>query len=163
MTKAPLLYYVGSDWTKTVKDTLVPLQTIYYFDSTAGITSTLYMANTGVVTPTISLGTNQIIPYGTTSLSGLSNADLLNDFVITMGQTFNIGPLPSSSVTASGNTITGANTKFTRLNVGDKIELAGQSNTWYITAIASDTSMTVSNTVPSSVTSNLIFKAYKTR
>ena len=163
VSKAPLLYYVGSDWTKTVKDTLGANKTIYYFNQTVGVASTIYMANTGTITPTISLGTNQELPYGTTTLSGLADASMLNDFIVTMGQTFNIGPLWSSSVSATGNQINGSNTYFTHLNVGDKVQLAGQSGkTWYITAIANDRSMTVNSTVPASVTANLIFKAYET-
>ena len=161
LSKAPLLYYVGSDWTKTTKDTSGNPKTIYYFNKTEGISSTIYMAN-GVITVTPSLGTNQILPYGNTSLTGLADASLLHDFVVTMGQTFNIGPLWNASVSASGTTISGSNTVFTRLNVGDKLEIQGQSNTWYITAIANNTSLTVSNTVPATVTSNLIWKAYKT-
>jgi len=158
VSKSPLLYYVGSDWTKTLKDSLGNPKLIYFFNKTEGISSTITMANSGILTPTLSLGTNQYLPYGNTTVSDA----LSYEFVLTMGQTFNIGPLWWSSVSASGNTISGSNTEFTKFNVGDKIELSGQSNTWYITSIASDLSMTVSNTVPASVTSNLIFKSYKT-
>jgi hypothetical protein len=64
VAKASLLYYIGNDWTKTVKDTSGNPKTIYYFNQTAGISSPITMANTGTITVTPSLGTNQEIPYG---------------------------------------------------------------------------------------------------
>jgi hypothetical protein len=162
VAQASLLYYVGKDSIKTVKDTLSNDKTIYYFNKTEGISSTITMSSSGTITPVLSLGTNQQLPYGNTTLTGLSDAIELSDFVITMGQTFNIGPLWNASVVGNGNRLTSANSIFTNLNIGDKIEIAGQSGTWYITSIANNTTLTLSNTVSASVTSNLIFKAYKT-
>lgn len=161
VAQAPLLYYVGKDSIKTVKDELSNDKTIYFYNKTEGISSPITMSASGTITPVLSLGTNEYIPYGNTTLSGLSD-ELISDFIVTMGQTFNIGPLWHSSVVSNGNQITSANSIFTHLNVGDKIEIAGQSGTWYIVSIANNTTMTLSNTVSSNVTSNLIFKAYKT-
>ena len=61
-----------------------------------------------------------------------------------------------------GNILYGVSTQFTKLNVGDKIELSGLANTYYITGITSDTQITVSAPVPASVTTSNVFKAYKT-
>ena len=161
VSKAPLLYYVGSDWTKTTNDTYGDPQTLYFFNQTTGIDATLYMANTGTATPSLSLSAHQELPYGTTTLSGLADSTSLIDFTVTMGATFNIGPL-TGTVSASGTTLNGSGTYFTRLNVGDKIEISGKANTWYVAAIANDTTLTVSSTIPVDITSNSIFKAYKT-
>lgn len=161
VNQSPLLYYVGSNYTKTTRDVQGNPQTIYYYSKTDGIASSLVVSSTGILTFTPSLPTNDRLPYGNTTLSA---TDVSQDIILTMNRTFNIGPLFSAAtVSASGRTITGTGTSFTRLNVGDKITIAGQANaTYYITAIANNTSMTVSNTVPSSVTGNVIFKAYKT-
>ena len=162
LNQAPLLYYVGSNYTKTVKDTNGNPQTLYYYSKTDGIASSLVVPAAGSVIVSPSLPTNDILPYGTGPTS-LSQADISQDIIVTMNETFNIGPLFSAAtVSASGNRINGAGTYFTRLNVGDKIELSGQANTFYITAISNNTTLTVSNTVSASVTGNTIFKAYKT-
>ena len=160
LSQAPLLYYVGSNYTKTVKDTNGNPKTVYYYAKTDGISSSISIPSTGIVTMAPSLPTNDRLPYGNTTLSA---TDVSQDLILTMNQSFNIGPLfTAATVSASDTTLTGsAAARFTRLNVGDKIQISGLSNTYYITAITSDTVMTVSNTVPASVTGNTIFKAYK--
>ena len=55
----------------------------------------------------------------------------------------------------------GISTAFNRLNVGDKIEFAGNSRTYYISAIASDTSLTVVGGLPASLSGNAFTKVYK--
>ena len=157
VNKSALLYYVGSDYVKTVRDSTNSPKTSYYFNKTAGISSALSFSTGGTLTLTHTGPVNEILPYGTTTLA---SADILQDIIVTSGSSFNIGPL-SGTVAGSGSTLTGVGTYFTRLNVGDKIEISGLSNTWYITAIANNTNLTVSNTIPASVTSNTIFKAYK--
>ena len=162
LNQAPLLYYVGSNYTKTARDTSGNPQTLYYYSKTDGVTSSLVVPSSGSVVISPSLPTYDQLPYGTGPVS-LSQTDIIQDIVMTMGNTFNIGPLFAGNlVSASGNRINGAGTNFTRLNIGDKIELSGQSNTFYITAISNNTTLTVSNTVSASVTGNTIFKAYKT-
>ena len=162
INQSALLYYVGSNYTKTARDTNGNPQTVYYYSKTDGITSSLVIPSSGSVIVSPSLPTNDILPYGAGPVS-LSQADISQDIVVTMNETFNIGPLFSgATVSASGNIINGAGTYFTRLNVGDKIELSGQANTFYITSISNNTTLVVSNTVSASVTGNTIFKAYKT-
>lgn len=162
INQSALLYYVGSNYTKTARDTNGNPQTVYYYSKTDGITSSLVIPSSGSVIVSPSLPTNDILPYGAGPVS-LSQADISQDIVVTMNETFNIGPLFSgATVSASGNRINGAGTYFTRLNVGDKIELSGQANTFYITSISNNTTLVVSNTVSASVTGNTIYKAYKT-
>lgn len=159
-TKSTLLYYVGSNHTKTVRDTSGNPKTTYFYKKTDGITSSLSFSTGGTFQVVYSGASNEYFPYGSTTLSDI---DVLQDITLTMNETFNIGPLWSNAtVSASGTTLNGVATYFTRLNVGDKIEISGQANTFYITAIANNTSMTLSAAPRSSVTGNTIFKAYKT-
>lgn len=162
LAQAPLLYYVGSKYTKSVRDQLNNPSTIYYFSRTAGVSSSLYVSNTGNTTVTVTGPTNEELPYGTTA--SLSDTDILSDIQMTFDTSINIGPLWSTATVTSsggGNVLTGVGTQFTKLNVGDKIELEGLSNTYYITAITSDTVITVNDAVPASVSTSKVFKAYK--
>lgn len=154
-----LLYYVGSDFVRSVRDEDGNPQTTYYFNKTDGISSGIALSTGGTLSVVLSGPSNEILPYGT---STLSDTDALQDIILTCNETFNIGPL-TGTLSASGQNITGVGTVFTRLNVGDKIEIAGQSgNTFIVTGVTSNTAMTVHAPVGASVTSNNFFKAYKT-
>lgn len=161
--QAPLLYYVGSNYTKSVRDNLNNPSTIYYFSRTSGISTSLYVSTSGNCTVQVTGPTNEELPYGTTD--SLSDSDILSDIQMTFNSSINIGPLWSGATVSSlggGTTLRGTGTEFTDLNVGDKIELSGLSNTYYITAIANDTHIIVNDAVPASVTgANTVFKAYK--
>ncbi|NDB58625.1 DUF4815 domain-containing protein [bacterium] len=161
ISQSPLLYYVGSNYTKSVRASDGSAATTYYFNKTSGIDTTISFGANGsyILAPT--LGTSEIFPYGTTTLS---DVDISQDITVTFNETVNVGPLWSgATVSATGNTLTGVGTKFTFLNIGDKIEIEGvASNTFYVTSITSNTVMVLSNTVPGTVTTSKIFKAYKT-
>lgn len=162
VSQAPLLYYVGSKYTKSVRDQLNNPSTIYYFSRTAGVSSALYVGTSGNCTVTISGPTNEELPYGT--VASMSDTDIISDLQMTFNSSINIGPLwGAATVTSSGggNVLTGVGTNFQDMNIGDKIEISGLSNTYYITAITSDTVITVNDAVPASVSTNTVFKAYK--
>lgn len=92
--------------------------------ATAG---TIYPAGTNTVTVATATGFN---PYGIIKISGAGG----------------IPALISGTVTAATSTVTGTNTQFlTQLHVGAEICVAGQYLT--VTAIASDISLTVAQTV----------------
>ena len=161
LAQATLLYYVGSNSVKTARDINGDPTAIYNFNRTDGIAAALTFSTSGTATITLSGPANEQIPYGT--VASLSQADKTQDFLVTLNQTFNIGPLWSATITSNGTRyLTSANANFTRMNVGDKIELGNNSNTWYISAISDDNHIMVSNTVPSYASGNLVFKAYKT-
>jgi hypothetical protein len=156
----PLLYYVGSQSTKTVRDVNGNGSLTYNYNQTA---TSLYLSTQGNVSLTIAgSGTGtQELPYGT---GYLSQTDMSQDITVTYQASINIGPLWGAATVSSmggGNILYGVSTQFTKLNVGDKIELSGLSNTYYITAITSDTQITVSAPVPASVSTSQVFKAYK--
>jgi hypothetical protein len=161
LNKSPLLYFVGSNYTKTARDTSGNPSMIYYFNRTDGISSALSLSTNGTFTLAYSGPANQYFPYGSTTLT---DNDVLQDIKLSLGASFNIGPLFSAAtVTGYGNTrLIGAGTFFTRFNVGDKIELSGQANTFYIASISSNTEMFLTSNTHPSVTGNTIFKAYKT-
>jgi hypothetical protein len=67
------------------------------------------------------------------------------------------------TVTGSAGTrnLTGAGTAFTRLNVGDKFTVAGHANTFFVAGITSDTALTVTENLPSTISGNVYSKIYK--
>ena len=162
VTQASLLYYTGANYVKSVTSNTGSSATTYYFNQTQGISSALAIGTGGTIPVSLTgfISADEKLPY-TASGSALGDPDVSQDFIVAINSSVNIGPLwGAATVAASGTTVTGTSTYFTRFNVGDKVEFSGQSGTWYITAIASDTSMTVSNTV-TGMTSSKVFKAYK--
>jgi hypothetical protein len=160
INKSTLLYYVGTDYTRNLKTIgTSTTDTIFSFNKTDGVSSTVQISTGGTTTITISPGDEQF-PYGTTSLGASDKRDI----TVVLGASQNItmaGTVSANSGSGNTSTLTGVGTFFTRLNVGDKLEFAGMSNTVYITAIASNTSLTVNETLPPSLSSNNFFKAYK--
>jgi hypothetical protein len=158
-TLAALLFPVGKEFVRSVRDADGTASATYYFNKTEGISSGLSLSTNGTMTLVISGPANEILPYGTTTVSEI---DVTQDIIMTVNETFNIGPL-DGAISANGTAIIGAGTFFTRLNPGDKFEVAGHSsNTYYVAAVANNTYMTASVALPASVTGNSIFKAYKT-
>ena len=161
LAQAPLLYYVGANYTKSVRASDGTAATIYYFNRTAGVDTTITTSANGVLNLSPSLGTGESIPY----TGVLSSTDVSQDITLTFNESINIGPLwGGATVSSTGNNmISGVGTYFNFFNIGDKIELQDASaNTFYVTGIISNTVMTVSNNVPGSITTSKIFKAYKT-
>lgn len=162
VSKSTLLYYTGARSTRSVRDATNQAKTDYNFYRTDGVATTVTLGAGGTTAITLSGGSNLEFPYGTVTLEGLSNYNVLQDITVTAQESFNIGPLFSgATMSVTGNTVNGIGTNFTRLNVGDKVEFSGKANTWYITGIESDTRMFLSNTADG-ITSSTIFKAYKT-
>jgi hypothetical protein len=154
-----LLFYVGKDFVRSVRDEDGSASATYYFNKTEGISSGLSLSQNGQMTLVISGPASEILPYGTGTLS---ETDVNQDLIMTVNETFNIGPL-AGTIAANGRNISGAGTSFLRLNPGDKIEIAGiSSNTYYVESVANNTGMVLTVAPPASVTGNSIFKAYKT-
>lgn len=155
-----LLYYTGSEYTRNLKTIgTTTSDTTFYFNKTSGVSSTVQIGTGGTTTITISPG-DEIFPYGTTSLGSADKRDI----TVVLGASQNItmtGTVTANSGLGNTYTLTGSGTAFTRLNVGDKIEFAGKSNTIYIAAIANNTSLTTTEMLPPSINGNTYFKAYK--
>lgn len=150
-TYAGLLYYVGSNHTKMIRSPDGTIDTSFYFKKTSDISIT--SAGTFSLTSSVA---NEIFPYGSATLSDADKVDLF----LNLNESFNIA-LPGTALSGgASNTLTGSSTFFTRLNVGDKIELSNNTKSYVITSIASNTSLTVNSTLPS-INGNTIYKAYK--
>lgn len=152
-TFRPLLYPTGSHHTKNIRAVDESVDTSFHFKKTSDIS----IASDGTFTVSSSVA-NEIFPYGTGSVSSSD----VQDIFLTLNAPVNLS-LPGSALSgASTNTITGdASTRFTRLNVYDRIVISGDTvNTYTITGIASDSSMTVDKTLPSVFSGNTFTKVY---
>lgn len=93
---------------------------------------------------------------------GSLNSDQKRDFIIAFNAGANVA-MGGTITTNSGNTtILGSNTYFSRLNVGDKLEVATLSGTLIIDEILSNSSAKVKAAPASSVTAQTFKKVYKT-
>ena len=164
LSQTTLLYYTGTNYVKTVRDIYGSAKAIYYFNETQGISSALNFTTGGILPVSSLLGgaASESLPYTVSAVIGAT--DVKQDFTCAINSSFNIGPLWSGATVSApygNNRVNGVGTYFNYLNVGDKVEFQGQANTWYVTAITSNTVMFVSNTVPTAVSSSQIYKAYK--
>ena len=151
-----LLYSLGRPGIRTVRDATGSPDMSFTFRRTEDVTiGDTAASNQLVLTIT---PTGEVPPYGTTTLSTAQKQDI----ILTLNADANIA-LPAgtvSGVTGQAN-ITGSGTTFTNFNVGDKFEVAGDSTTYIITVIASETSMNLSPVLASSPSGAIGYKAYK--
>jgi hypothetical protein len=164
VNQSTLLYYTGANYVKTVRDTYGAGKAIYYFNETQGVSSGLSFGTGGTLTVSSLLGgaTNESMPYTVGQV--ISTTDVTQDFVCAINSSFNVGPLWAAATVSSNysnNRVDGVGTYFNYLNVGSKVEFESHANTYYVTAIISNTVMLLSNTVPATVSAKKIFKAYK--
>ncbi|NBS35634.1 MAG: hypothetical protein EBS82_07375, partial [Methylocystaceae bacterium] len=150
-----LLYYVGDEYVKSVRDIDNPTvnATTFYFNKTDSISP---IAANGTFTYSIA-GTGETFPYGSATLSAAQKTQL----VLTLDTSANITMTGTVNGTSGTSALNGVGTYFTRLNTGDKIEFAGNTRTYYISAITNDTSLTVVGGLPANLTGNTYFKAFK--
>jgi hypothetical protein len=150
---SPLLYYVGSDHVRKIKDSSdTSDDTTFTFKKTH---SGLTIAVGGTVTVPYSI-TDEETPYGTATLSSSQK----HEIALSLDASVNVRIGGTASNT--GKTITGTGTTFTNLNAGDKLEFAGITGTYIIDFITNDTTLNLTNTPASTVSSAIPFKAYKT-
>lgn len=160
-----LLYFTGSKYTKTIRSSADPVQsdTTFEFYDTQGISTPVQVSTNGVFTLSVSPGIEQF-PYGTTSLS----ASQLDGIHLTFNQTSagaNVMYVTIPGTAASGagtNSLVGSGTKFSRFNVGDKIQLSGNNFSYFVTSITDDTHLTVNANLPATTLGNTLNKVYRT-
>ena len=146
-----LLYYTGSNYTKTLRSPDGTVDTSFLFKKTSEIS----IATGGTFSLTSSVG-NEIFPYGTSTLSTADKGDIF----LNLNSNVSINISGSALAGSGSNTLTGnASCQFTRLNVGDKIALSGNSSLYVISAIANDRILTVTTNLPS-ISSNTLQKVY---
>ena len=151
----PLLYYVGSNSVRKIKDSSdTSNDTTFTFKKTA---SGLSIASAGTLTIPYSI-TNEVTPYGT---SAALSATQKREITLSLDASINVRVGGTASNT--GKTLTGTGTAYdTVLNVGDKLEISGVAGTYFIESIASSTSLNLTSVPASTVSSATLFKAYKT-
>jgi hypothetical protein len=147
-----LLYPVGAFGVKTIRDTSGNPDMSFNFKRSSNIP-----INSGG-TFDLATTTDENFPYGT--IGNILSSDK-RDIILTVLEDANIALTGTVSATGGSNTLSGSGTSFTRFNVGDKIEIDGKSNTFFIATISSDISLTITEAFPSGITGNTYYKAYK--
>jgi hypothetical protein len=152
-----LLYPVGSYAVKNLRDSSGNPRTTFNFKRTSAVSP---ITTSGTVTLTLgTTGIGETLPYGTDS--DLSDSDK-REIIFTLDNNSNIAGPGTVSISSGTNILNGTSTQFLKYNVGDKIEIQGIANTYYISTIVSDTSLTLTeNVVSSGVTGNTYSKVYK--
>jgi len=151
----PLLYYVGSNGVRKIKDSGdTSNDTTFTFKKTQ---SGLSIAQAGTLTVPYAIS-GEVSPYGTSG--GLSTSQK-HEITLSLDASINVrvGGTVSNS---NPKTIIGTGTTFTNLNAGDKLEFSGTSGIYYIESIGDATSLTLTSNLASTLSSATAFKAYKT-
>jgi len=145
----PLLYYVGSDYTKTIKP--------------GGISDTTFTYKTDTDVSNIATGTFNLslpagadeFPYGTTTLSNTQKREIM----LAISTDSNVSL--SGTVANSGKNLIGSSTNFDRLNIGDKVSMNGINGVYYVESIANANHITVTSYLSKTATGNTVAKIYK--
>ena len=146
------LYYVGSDYVRTVKDDTDTVDTSFtYARKDSGLT----VATNGTVSSS-ALPASESLPYGTGTLDTATKDNIF--LVVTDAGGVDTSDLAGTvTITGSNTTVVGTGTAFTNLNAGDYIKIDGTIN--IIASIESDTSLTLT-AAASAVTANTYAKSY---
>jgi hypothetical protein len=152
-TTTSLLFPVGASDVRRIKSSTGLSDTTFTFNKTQNVT----VSSGGTFSVSIStLG--EAFPYGTSpvDIGTTERREILLSFNENKSIT-----LAGTVANTTSNTITGTSTAFEFLNVGDKIEVANVSGTFYIASIGSNTALTIEGTFPSLFTGETISKVYK--
>jgi hypothetical protein len=162
--QSTLLYFTGSNFTNTIRDSndILTTGTSFEFNDTQGVTSPVQVSTNGIFTISISPGIEQF-PFGTTTLQGIGTSGISVTFNKTSGgsgsMAVGIGGVTSTS--SANNILNGTGTHFTYLNPGDKIQLSGNTFVYQVKSIVSDTQIVVDQDLPSSNNGNTLTKIYE--
>lgn len=156
-TTSALLYPVGSYAVKDLKDSSGNPRTTFNFKRTSAVSP---ITTSGTVTLTLGTsGIGETLPYGTDS--DISDSDK-REIIFTVDTNVNIAGPGTVNISSGSNILTGASTEFLKYNPGDKIEIQGIANTYYISIIENDTRLQLTeNVMSSAVTGNTYSKVYK--
>lgn len=145
----PSLYYVGSDFTRTLKPGGIS-DTTFTYKSDTDVSNIA----TGTFNLSLPAGADEF-PYGTVSLSATQKREIM--LAISADTTVAL----SGTVANSGKNLIGTSTNFDRLNVGDKLSMNGVSGVYYIESIANANHVTISTFLAKSAPGNTVTKVYK--
>lgn len=147
---AALLYSVGVPFVRSIRTTDGSVGTSFTYRKSSAV-----QIQTDGTISLPSLSANETFPYGTGPLSSADERDI----VISLdAPSFNV----SLGNALSGNnftvTVSGLNT---RLNAGDRISFSG-NNKFYVVSSVNSTSIIVNQLLPTTFTTNTIYKAFNT-
>lgn len=148
-----LLFYVGSDHTRSLKDEFGSSDTTFTFFRTIDDQSLNFNGGlTGIISASVSTA-GESLAYSDGSLSTSEKRELI--LSVKGSQEFSL----PGTVSATGNVVSGLGTFFTRLNTGDRVRI--DANTYYISTITNDTNMSLTANVDggSIGAGNTIFKS----
>lgn len=148
------LYYVGSDFVRTIRDTNGAVQTMFTYTATSPVS----IAAAGTFTVS-GISIPDELPYGTTNLTDVQKHDL----ILTATANAAINLAGTLTGTSACTTITGAGTAFNNLNAGDRIKFTGTSapaNTFTVSVVHSATSLDLASPLPQNITANTAQKVY---
>jgi small nuclear ribonucleoprotein (snRNP)-like protein len=150
---SPLLYYVGSNYTKTIRSPDGTVDTSFFFKRTTDVS----IDSSGAFSLTSPIASENF-PYGTTTLSASDLDDIFLNLNLDSPITIDIGTASSGAGTTVLRT---SGTGFSTLNIGDKITLSGNGKIYVVSSIANNNTLTVTQTLPSSVSAaNTIYKTF---
>lgn len=156
-TTSALLYPVGSYAVKDLKDSSGNPRTTFNFKRTSAVSP---ITTSGTVTLTLGTsGIGETLPYGTDS--DISDSDK-REIIFTVDTNVNVAGPGTVNISSGSNVLTGSSTEFLKYNPGDKIEIQGIANTYYISVIETNLRLQLTENVMSSgVTGNTYNKVYK--
>jgi hypothetical protein len=134
--------YVGNDYVRTVKDSANTSD----FTLTFAKQSTGTITTGGALTGVVSLGTNETLIYGTQTLGDLAKEQL----ILTVTEDAVVSVSGNVSTTNANTQVTGVDTTFNNLNIGDRLRIDG--TLYKIASIQSDTALTLETAASSSYT-----------
>lgn len=145
------LFYVGSNYVRTVKDDqgASDMSIVFARQSEGTVQST------GDITGIVETFTNESLPYGTGTLASLAKETIF----LTVTSSLQTTNLTGTVSTTSGNaTVTGSGTSFTNLNENDKINVNG--TLYVIDTITNDTQLTLTTNASATVSGASYSKIY---
>lgn len=149
-TYTPMLYYTGSNHTKTIRSPDGNIDTSFLFKKTSDVSVT--SSGTFTLSSTIA---NETFPYGSGTLGDTD----LKDIFLTLNDSASIS-LGTAIGGEGTKTLIGSGTSFNNLNPGDRITLSGNSSTYIIESVSNSTYLTTTTNLPATIASNTLTKVY---
>jgi len=147
-----LLYYVGSEAVKTIRDSSGNPDTTFTFRRSDDVS----IASNGTFSVIVSTPSEQT-PYGSGTLGDTDKQQL----ILTINENKSITLSGTVSGANGSTTLTGAATTFTNLNSGDKLEFSNVTGTFVISSITNATSIILTSALTANLSSNTVSKVYK--
>ena len=135
---------------RTIRDASGNVETTYPFRKSFDVS----IASTGNFTLT-SGNSFEIFPY---SAGALNTTQKRENFIVSLNASATVSM--SGTISASGTTITGSGTQFTRLNVGDKIKITSTNDIRRIVSIGGDVNMVIDEAPSGAVSGSAYVKQY---